>query len=225
MKIGILQTGHAPDVLLEQIGDYDVMFAQLLGGHGFEFETFNVVDMEFPANAETCDGWIVTGSKHGAYEDLAFIPPLEDLIRNVADTKRPMVGICFGHQIIAQAMGGKVVKFDGGWIVGRQTYDFGDETRVINAWHQDQVVELPPGARVVGSNDACENAALLYGNHIWTIQPHPEFNATVVDALATHRGPGVVPDAVLDAARADLSKPVHQSAVAADMAAFLKQES
>lgn len=225
MKIGILQTGHAPDEVLGPIGDYDAMFARLLGGHGFEFQTFNVVDMEFPDGPEACDGWLVTGSKHGAYEDHAFIPPLEALIRDIHAADRPMVGICFGHQIIAQAMGGKVVKWDGGWVVGRQEYDFQGRKLAINAWHQDQVGEVPEGAEVIASSDTCENAALVYGNRIWTIQPHPEFGADMVEALATYRAPGVVPDAQIASARAALPEPIHQNAMAADMAAFLKRGS
>ncbi|WP_299282728.1 type 1 glutamine amidotransferase [uncultured Tateyamaria sp.] len=223
MKIGILQTGHAPDEVLGDIGDYDAMFARLLGGHGFEFQTFNVVDMEFPGGPEACDGWLVTGSKHGAYEDHAFIPPLEDLIRDIHAADRPMVGICFGHQIIAQAMGGKVVKFDGGWSVGRKGYTYRGRDIALNAWHQDQVIEVPEGAEVIASNDFCANAALVYGDRIWTIQPHPEFGAPMVEALATHRGPGVVPDDDLDAARAALHAPIDQTAIADDMAAFLKR--
>ncbi|WP_299551784.1 type 1 glutamine amidotransferase [uncultured Tateyamaria sp.] len=223
MKIGILQTGHAPDEVLGTLGDYDTMFARLLDGHGFEFETFNVVDMDFPDGPDVCDGWLITGSKHGAYDDLPFIPPLEDLIRGIHAASRPMVGICFGHQIIAQAMGGKVVKFDGGWSVGRREYDYKGETLAVNAWHQDQVVELPEGAEVIGSNDFCENAALVYGDRIWTIQPHPEFGADMVDALATHRGPGVVPGSLLDNTRAQLDAPIQSQKVADEMAAFLKQ--
>jgi len=223
MKIGILQTGHAPDEVLGTLGDYDTMFARLLDGHGFEFETFNVVDMEFPDGPDVCDGWLITGSKHGAYEDHPFIPPLEDLIRGINAARRPMVGICFGHQIIAQAMGGKVVKFDGGWSVGRREYDYKGETLAVNAWHQDQVVEVPEGAEVIASNDFCENAALVYGDRIWTIQPHPEFGADMVDALATHRGPGVVPGPLLDHARAQLDAPIQSQKVADEMAAFLKQ--
>ncbi|WP_299373375.1 type 1 glutamine amidotransferase [uncultured Tateyamaria sp.] len=224
MKIGILQTGHAPDEVLDTIGDYDAMFHRLLGGHGFEFETFNVVDMEFPDGPDICDGWLITGSRHGAYEDLPFIPPLEDLIRAVHGADRPMVGVCFGHQIIAQAMGGKVVKFDGGWRVGRTEYDLHGQPVALNAWHQDQVVEVPDGAEVIASNDFCENAALVYGDRIWTIQPHPEFGAEMVEALATFRGPGVVPDDQLEAARAALPDPVANVTIAARMAAFLKRE-
>ncbi len=224
MKIGILQTGHAPDEVLDTIGDYDAMFHRLLGGHGFEFETFNVVDMEFPDGPDVCDGWLITGSRHGAYEDLPFIPPLEDMIRAVHGADRPMVGVCFGHQIIAQAMGGKVVKFDGGWRVGRTEYDLHGQPVALNAWHQDQVVEVPDGAEVIASNEFCENAALVYGDRIWTIQPHPEFGAEMVEALATFRGPGVVPDDQLEAARAALPDPVANATIAARMAAFLKRE-
>ncbi len=224
MKIGILQTGHAPDVVLDELGDYDAMFARLLDGHGFDFQTWNVVDNDFPAGVDAADGWLVTGSKHGAYETHPWIPPLEDFIRAVHDDGRPMIGVCFGHQIIAQALGGKVVKFPGGWSVGRTEYTIGGETLPLNAWHQDQVVDLPDSAQVVGHSDFCANAALLYDTRIWTIQPHPEFPARVIEQLITHRGHGVVPDHQLKAAQQRLPETTANQTIADHMAAFFKRE-
>ncbi|MDQ2091259.1 type 1 glutamine amidotransferase [Marimonas arenosa] len=222
MKIGILLTGHAPESLLSSSGDYAAMFARLLDGHGFDFETFAVVDGMFPESAESCDGWLITGSRHGAYEDHPWIPPLEELIRQIAASERPLIGVCFGHQIIAQALGGKVEKFQGGWAVGPQNYDIDGQTLKLNAWHQDQVTALPPGAQVIGSNRFCVNAALLIGDNILTIQPHPEFNAAFLAGLIDQRGRGVVPDDLLDAAKARLDDGGDAAAFADRMAAFLK---
>lgn len=224
MKIGILQAGHAPEALVENLGDYDAMFQKLLGGHGFEFETFNVVDMEFPDSIDMADGWLITGSKHGAYEDHAFIPPLEDLIRSVKSSGQPMIGVCFGHQIIAQALGGIVEKFDGGWSVGRTEYQMGDDTVAVNAWHQDQVIKRPEGAKVIASSDFCENAALVYDDQIWTIQPHPEFSASFVHGLITTRGRGLVPEDQLAAATNILNDPNDSPEIGQKMATFFKQE-
>jgi GMP synthase (glutamine-hydrolysing) len=223
MKIGILQTGHSPDEVRGALGDYSDMFARLLGGHGFDFVTFNVVDGEFPAGPEDADGWLITGSKHGAYEDHPWIPPLEDLIRAIRDAGKPLIGVCFGHQIIAQALGGKVEKFAGGWAVGPTNYDFGDEIMTLNAWHQDQVTVLPEGAKVLASNDFCANAALAYGDTILTIQPHPEFGKPLLDGLITHRAPGVVPADQIAAARDKLDAPLDSARFADRMAAFFKR--
>lgn len=224
MKIGILQTGHSPDAFKAELGDYGEMFKTLLDDHGFDFEVFSVIDQEFPASAKVMDGWLITGSKHGAYEDLPWIAPLENLIRDIMGTGRPLVGICFGHQIIAQALGGKVEKFAGGWAVGRQVYDFGGTEMAFNAWHQDQVTKRPEGATVLASNAGCENAALLYGNQVLTIQPHPEFGAHVIDCLIRTRGKGNVPDDLLKAATNTLDLPVANQTFADQMADFFRIE-
>lgn len=220
MKIGILQTGHAPDQIAPVTGDYDALFRQLLDGHGFDFETYAVVDGIFPPGPEACDGWLITGSRHGAYEDLPWIAPLEQLIREIAASGRPLVGVCFGHQIIAQALGGKVEKFPGGWAVGRTEYDLLGSPIALNAWHQDQVTDLPPGARVIGSNAFCQNAALVVGDNVLTIQPHPEFTSAVIEGLITHRGRGNLPDALLERAEQVLPQSNDSRRFAALMAEF-----
>ncbi|MFN7224830.1 MAG: type 1 glutamine amidotransferase [Paracoccaceae bacterium] len=222
MLIGILQTGLAPEALAPTMGDYPDMFARLLDGYGFTFRTYRVVDGSFPADVHDCDGWLITGSKHGAYDDLPWIPPLEAFIRKAFDARVPVVGICFGHQIIAQAMGGRVEKFSAGWSVGPTEYDFDGEPLTLNAWHQDQVVKRPEGAKVIASNAFCENAALLYDDRALTVQAHPEFSPTFVDGLMKTRAIGVVPAPLLADATTRLDTPLNDKTVAARIAAFFK---
>ncbi len=224
MKIGILRTGHSPEGMIETLGDYDDMFVRLLDGHGFNYQTFSVVDGEFPEGPQAADGWLITGSKHGAYEPHPWIPPLEELIRAIHASDKPMIGVCFGHQIIAQALGGKVEKFVGGWSVGRKEYILDGAPVMLNAWHQDQVVERPDAARVVGLSPFCENAMLAYGDTIWTVQAHPEFGAEFIDGLIRTRGEGVVPAPQLAAATQDLPLPTDNDKIADLMAQFFKSK-
>lgn len=223
MRIGILQCGQSPAQLKRDLGDYPDMFVRLLAGRGFDFTTWHVEGMEFPQDIHDADGWLLTGSRHGAYEDHAFIPPLEDFIRRVHDAGVPMVGICFGHQIIAQALGGTVVKHPGGWAVGAQDYDFGGQPVTLNAWHQDQVVALPPGAQVAGRNAFCENAALIYGDRAFTVQAHPEFGDDFIQGLMDTRAKGVVPDDLLAGAAARMGQADGASLLVDRIEAFFKQ--
>ena len=223
MRIGILQTGLAPADLAARTGDYPHLFATLLAGHGFTFSSWHVEAGIFPPDVHAADGWLITGSRHGAYEDHAFIPPLEDFIRTAYAAAVPMIGVCFGHQIIAQAMGGKVEKFTGGWTVGPQAYDFAGEPVTLHAWHQDQVTKKPAAAQVLATAEYCENAALVYGNRVFTVQAHPEFQDDFVSGLITTRGPGVVPDPLLRDASARLGASIDTATLADKMAAFFKQ--
>ncbi|MDO6583937.1 type 1 glutamine amidotransferase [Salipiger sp. 1_MG-2023] len=224
MKIGILQPGLVPDVILEEVGDYDAQFRALLAGHGFDFETWKVVNGNFPAGPDDADGWLITGSRHGAYENHPWMAPLEELIRAIYASGKPLIGVCFGHQIIAQALGGKVEKSEQGWVVGPTLYRYGDRLRLVNAWHQDQVVTLPEGAEVVASSEICPYAAIHYPGHAYTVQPHPEFRRDFAQALIVHRAPGVVPPALVDEATAKLDMPLDSAEIGAQFATFFKEK-
>ncbi|WP_281855964.1 type 1 glutamine amidotransferase [Litoreibacter halocynthiae] len=208
MKIGILQTGRTPDEMRAKHGDYDDLFKRLLDGRGFTFETYPVLDGVFPAAVTDADGWLITGSKFGAYEGHDWIPPLEDFLRGAFDAGVPIVGVCFGHQILAQALGGKVEKFAGGWQVGATDYVRADGTKDrIMAWHQDQITELPAGAEVIGASAMCANAMLTYGDKALTVQPHPEFSPDfLADLLEARRA--VLPHHIAEVAMERIDEPL-----------------
>lgn len=197
MRIGILQTGRSPDELQSRHGDYDDHFRRLLAGRGFEFATYPVLDNVLPGSVNEADGWLITGSRFGVYEGHPWIAPLEDFLRRAYTAGVPIVGICFGHQILAQALGGRVAKYPGGWQVGPVEYcpPGGDRAQTLLAWHQDQVIKAPEGATVLAGNEDCRNGILAYGDRALTMQPHPEFTpgflADLIEARAALLPAGV----------------------------------
>ena len=223
MLIGILQCGHFAQREDAPLRDYSVLYAELLKDSGFQFRTWSVVDMDFPKSPQDADGWLISGSKHGVYADLPFITPLEEFIRRIYADDVPMVGICFGHQIMAQALGGKVEKFKHGWSVGHVDYTFEDgETLSLNAWHQDQVITPPADARTIASTDFCEHAALVYKGRAISVQPHPEFTNSDIEMLLELRAPGVVSDQLIEQSRAKLDAKTDNQKLADRITAFFK---
>ncbi|MFT6557106.1 type 1 glutamine amidotransferase [Sneathiella sp.] len=210
--VGILRTGYIGGSLGADHGEYPEMFITMLGENRFDYRTYSVVDGEFPDAPTDCDAWIITGSKHGVYEDHAWIPPLEDFIRQLAASQQPTVGICFGHQIMAQALGGKVEKSTRGWGIGPHEYVNvrSGETVKLLAFHQDQVVELPPGAEITHRSDFCPFAGLQYSETCYSLQPHPEHTPDFVADLISERRRTVLPDDLAEQALSRLLDPNHQ---------------
>ncbi len=232
LRIGLIQCGHVHPDLVPTLGDYPELFADLLGPHGIELTTFDVDHGHFPDDLSGFDGWVISGSANSAYEDLPWIHQTEDLLRKLVADEAPVVAVCFGHQLLAQALGGRVAKSDDGWGAGMHRYHFSGDVpawmspapdggvRII-ASHQDQVVELPEGAVVLARTDHCPIAAYTLGRSVFAIQPHPEFTAAVSRGLVERRRDRIG-EATSDAALASLDEPLDQDLVAGWMAGFLR---
>ncbi|MBV8805427.1 MAG: hypothetical protein JO042_10275 [Sinobacteraceae bacterium] len=190
MSIALLVTGAPPDQLISRFGRYPDMFARLLGP-GFIDDIYEVGRNAYPAGPDAHDAYLITGSAVGVYDDLPWIERLKQFLVS-AKGKTKLVGICFGHQVMAEAFGGRVVKSHKGWAIGLQDYamigqpSWSDGTQHITvpASHQDQVIELPPRSRVVTSNSFCEIAGLEYlDQRAISFQFHPEFEPAYMAAL------------------------------------------
>ncbi len=161
-------------------------------------------------------------------EDSDWIAPLDDFVRTAYVTKTPMVGVCFGHQLIAQALGGTVRQSEKGWGVGRHVYrvlpDNGvvdDEQLAIACSHQDQVIEVPNDALTILSSDFTPHAGLLYANGTTlTVQPHPEFDLDFAHVCCELRE-GKAPDAVVATAKASLAEPLDSAKLGGAITRFL----
>jgi len=224
MKLAILETGRPPGDLVRRFGDYPAMMTRMLGGE-FEIDTFGVAAGEFPADPSDYEAYLVTGSPAGVYDPLPWIEPLKQFLRDAGDRK--LVGICFGHQIMAEAFGGHVEKSDKGWGIGLQHYEIDrvepwmDEMASIDvpASHQDQVVAQPPHTKVIASSPFTPFAALAWTDRpAISVQFHPEFDLDYAKALIEARREKM-PDA--DRAIASLDRPNDNARIADWIRRFL----
>jgi GMP synthase-like glutamine amidotransferase len=225
MKIAILETGRPPGDLSSQFGDYPAMMTQMLGPE-FETQSFDVPTGQFPNDPGEHAAYLITGSPAGVYDSLPWIEALCDFIRSASGSK--MVGICFGHQVMSEALGGHVEKSNKGWGAGLHHYSVarhepwmdGARPVAIPASHQDQVVIQPPNTDVVVKSDFTPFAGLA-----WTDRPaisfqfHPEFSPAFAKALIEKRY-DIVPDP--GAAIASLNAPNDNDRVAGWIRRFLK---
>ena len=214
MRIGIIETGRPAGDLGVKFGHYPTMFERLLKPHMPEIDcpSWAALDGQTLPAPDACDGFLITGSAFGAYEDHAWIRDTEAFVRACHAVGTPLVGICFGHQVIATALGGRVEKSDAGWGVGIHVYDVTDRPdwmagahrfgAVVS--HQDQVLEAPPGADIVARSDFCPIAAYRIGDSVFTLQCHPEMSTDFAQALYEFRRERIGSETI-DDAQASLS--------------------
>jgi GMP synthase-like glutamine amidotransferase len=213
LRIGILKTGRPPKPAIEAFGTYPDMFMRLLGP-AYAYRTYEVDEGELPARVEENDAYLITGSAAGVYDPLPWIADAKAFLKE-AKGKAALVGVCFGHQLMAEAFGGKVIKSPKGWGVGEHVYEvMRDEPWIherrlrirLPASHQDQVVEKPPEAEVFAASEFTPFAGLVWPEHrALSMQPHPEFEPAYAKSLIEHRRGNLYPDEQADAAIASYS--------------------
>lgn len=223
-RVGLLECDHVAADRRAVAGDYRDMFAALFAAHapGLDLVPVDVVGGEPLPDPRACDGWVCTGSRHSVLDDLDWVRALAGFVRSAHAAAVPFAGICFGHQMVAHALGGRVERAATGWGVGVHPVtierpapwmDPPADRVALHFMHQDQVVALPPGGRVLGRAPHCPVAVLEVGEAMVGVQAHPEFTPAYTEALLADRV-ARIGDAEVAAARASLAQPTDEAVVA-----------
>ncbi len=229
MKTGLLICDHVLDRFRPIAGGYEDMFPALFTG--LELEPFYVCDGHFPASAEACDAYLCTGSKYSVYDDVDWIHRLKDFVREVHREGRPFLGVCFGHQMMAEALGGKVERAEVGWCIGAHCFEVVRQEDWMTPFApsfnllmlcQDQVVRLPPDSTVLAQTADCPVGIFRVGETMLGIQAHPEFVADYNRALMEDRA-GRMGREKVKQGLASLALPLHRQLLADWMTGFLRQ--
>ena len=235
IRIGILECDHVDSDLQDKYGDYHEMFADLVLAQdsSIEFSIYDLINDHFPVDIIACDAYIITGSRFGVYEDIPWINKAKELIKRLYEAKIPTVGICFGHQLIAASLGGKVIKAeDKGRGLGVQTWEIKSNPEwmnneltgnlSLNACHQDQVVELPENSKVLVGSDFCPIAG-FQNNSMLGIQGHPEFDTEYTDYLF-NKHKETLDEQATQKSKDSFATPANSNFVGAWMVNFIKSE-
>lgn len=186
-----------------------ISFLQSGGGAAFTYTSYDIVLNQFPDSVAECDAYLITGSPRGVYDDDPWIAQLMQFIRDSYAADKKLIGICFGHQVLAHALGGHTEKSDKGWGLGLRQFAITRHkpwmTAPAEAYslyfaHQDQVLHLPAAAELLGGNDFCPHAMFVLGDQVLGVQGHPEFTKPMMQDILAGKNDGVSPELLAEAA-------------------------
>jgi len=232
MHIGLLECDHVAGRFPGIAGGYREMFAALLGPHvpGLRFTYYDACHGGLPATPDACDAYLCTGSQFSVYDSFGWIGGLAGFLQRLHELRKPFVGICFGHQVLAQALGGEVRRAAQGWGVGvldmtilrQEAWMQPAQARCrLQYMHQDQVQRLPEGSVLLGRSPHCDVGMFRVGESMLGIEGHPEFTREFGSALIEWRRERIG-NAAADHALESLAKPNDGQAVGAWIARFIR---
>lgn len=233
LRIGILECDRLSEALRERHGSYSDMFQKLLSATGepLAFATYQVMESDYPGTVAACDAYLITGSRYSVYDDLDWIRRLQDYVLKLEAHSKKLIGICFGHQMVAQALGGEVGRHPGGWGVGVAASSLvqrkpwmnpaRDSFHLISS-HQDQVIRMPPQAELLSGSAFCTNGSYQVREHILCFQGHPEFTpAYARERLLARKD--VIGEATVNQALDSLQRGTDSALIARWIINFLKR--
>ena len=231
MKIAILKADTVLPEFAARYGEYPDMVIALFRqiDPNLEFVVHDVEREHYPEHTDGVDAWLITGSKASVYEDQRWIHMLEAFVRRLHRERRVIIGICFGHQLVAQALGGKTAKASAGWGVGVHTANWYHKPQWLDldadqfsllVSHQDQVTIPAEGSIVLGGSQFCPNAVCQVGSNVLTLQGHPEFTSAYSRELMDFRRERLG-EASYQQGIASLAKATHHRGIARSIIAFI----
>lgn len=227
MKIALLICDEVNKNLQNIQGDYPDMFKELFPS--LHFDVFNVFKGQFPPNAHEYEAYLVNGSRHSVYEDVDWIIHLKEFVEEIYKAKKKYVGVCFGHQLLAEALGGQVARATTGWSVGVHQFEITQKENWMSPFQsrvnllmmcQDQVKVLPPQSEILAKTPLCPVGMFTVCGHMLGIQAHPEFSKSYDRALMELRIARMGTE-VVNTGIESLEKPVDREIVAEWILQFL----
>ncbi|KPM36025.1 hypothetical protein AK830_g10538 [Neonectria ditissima] len=193
-RLAVLECEAPPTPVLKMYGTYGDIVKNFLTSvvetatyPNLEILKWNLLSAKSFPDLDTIDGVLLTGSQFTAFEDDAWVPGLTEFIQRAYAARKPLVGICYGHQMISRALGGTVARCPEGWELGVQriklspmgTTLFGKSSLRIHQVHQDAVIQTPPGVEAIGYSAQCGIQIAYQRGRVLSFQGHPEFDVFI----------------------------------------------